>query len=198
VEVHNEGSFLRDHSVYLDNVEDVVSRIHDLMVLSTPSTSALAREHRERRARRVRLRRPLWALAVGLTCAFSAPVVWLAPWTAMDLLAIAVSGVLTFHVLDRTWRGWNRKASALTMTDPLRGTPTRALSAALVGLSLAALLAITSVALATPPADIVFTIVVGWGVLVPIFACPLALVLLFSLDHRARRAERRASNDPKR
>jgi len=60
----------------------------------------------------------MWALTAGLTCAFSAPVVWLAPRTALDLSAIAVSGVLTCHVLDRTWRCWNRKAAALTMTDP--------------------------------------------------------------------------------
>jgi len=197
VEVHNEGSFLRDHSAYLDNVEDVVSRIHDLMVPTTSSTSELASEHRERRARRVRLRRPLWALAAGLTCAFSAPAVWLAPGTALDVSAVAVSGVLTFRALDRTWRSWNKQASVLSMTHPLEGTPRGALAIPLTLLALAALLAITSVALATPPADTALTFVVGSGALLLFCVCPLAAVLLLSIDHRARRARRRASNDAK-
>ena len=197
VEVHNEGSFLRDHSAYADNVEEVVSRVHDLMVPTTSSASGLAREHRERRARRVRLRRPLWALAAGLACAFSAPAVWLAPWTALEVSAIAVSGVLTFHGLDGAWRSWNTRASALSMTHPLGKTPTGALGNPLVRLTLAALLAITGVALATPPADTALTIAVGAGALLLFYACPLVAILLVSIDFRARRARRRASNDPR-
>jgi hypothetical protein len=63
--VFNEGSFLRDHSGYIDNVEEVVRRIHDILAPPRSVEPFTARQLVERRARRVRLRLPMWWLAAS-------------------------------------------------------------------------------------------------------------------------------------
>jgi hypothetical protein len=197
VEVYNEGSFLRDHSAYVDNVEDVVRRIHDLMAPSTALDPWLARLLAERRARRVRLRRPLWALAAGTACAFTAPAVRSAPWLALDLAALAIAGALSGLLFDRVWRGWNRKATARILIDPWSRTPARAMASTLAGVSFLALVVVTTVGMGTElSTDPVLQFVLSWGTTLTLIAGPLTVLLVISLDYRAFEATQRSLDGP--
>ena len=153
VEVYNEGSFLRDHSAYLDNVEEVVRRIHDALEPPRILEPFAARLLGERRARRVRLRRPLWALAAGITCALSAPVVRFAPSIALDMATIAIAGLLSVFLLDRTWRDWNRTATSSAMVQAVGRTPTIRMTLILGGVSFTALLVVTAAGVGVDPSD---------------------------------------------
>jgi hypothetical protein len=196
--VHNEGSFLRDHSGYIDNVEEVVRRIHDILGPTRTVEPFAARQLIERRARRVRLRRPIWWLAAGTTCALAAPIARVAPWNTLDLAAIAVSAAVTLFLLDRTWRRWNRKATASTMVDPMGRTPTSRMACRLGGLSFVALVVVMTVDSGVDPSDEVGALgfVLTCGTALTLLAGFLTVILLLSLDHRAYRAARRSLAGP--
>jgi hypothetical protein len=195
VQVYNEGSFLRDHSGYIDNVEEVVRRIHDILTSPWTVDPFTARLLIERRARRVRLRQPMWWLAGGITCAFSAPIVRVAPQTTLDLAAIAVVGAVALFVLGRMWRSWNREVSASTMVDLLERTPTGRMVSVLGILSSVALLVAASAHIGVASSDKAGALAF-WGITLTLSAGLLIVVLLLSLDTRAYKAARQSFARP--
>jgi len=193
IEVHNEGSFLRDHSAYLDNVEEVVRRVYELLDPPRSVDRFAARQLAERRARRVRLRRVLWALTAGLTCALSVPVVRAASSMVGDVLAIGGAGLLSFFLVDRTWRTWNARATALTRVDPAGRTQVATVAWMFGGASFVALLVVPLGLLGVNASDYdgVLRFVGEWGRALTLIFGPLTLILLVTLDFRAYEAARR-------
>jgi hypothetical protein len=194
VEVYNEGSFFRDHSAYIDNVEEVVRRIHDLLEPPQSRDPVAARQLVERRGRRVRLRRSLWALGICTTCALSVPGVRFAPWTALEVAAVALAGVLSYLVLEGAWRAWNTKATAMTVVDPAAKTPVSTVAWIFGGWSLFAVLALWFGRGGSDAADDrgLLPVVDVLGTLT-LICVTLTVVLLLSLDYRADMAARDAT-----
>jgi hypothetical protein len=198
VQVYNEESFLRDHSAYAGNVEEVVRRVHDLLEPTRALDPVLARRLEERRARRVRLRRLLLFLAAGTTGVLSASFMFLAPWTAVDMLAVVVAGLLSYVVLDGAWRRWHREATALAVVTPGGRTRIGRLAWIVVGWSLLALLGMMALfaVLDLPQIPGWQQAIGGFGIWLTLPCCLLAVIMLLTLDDRAREAAQRPLPGP--
>jgi hypothetical protein len=128
----------------------------------------------------------------------AAPIVRVAPWNTLDLAAIAVTGAVTLLLLDRTWRRWNRKATASTIVQPMGRTPTTRMVSLLGGLSFVALVVVVTVGMGVDPSDEVGALgfVITCGTALTLLAGVVTVILLLSLDRRAYRAARRSLAGP--
>ncbi len=64
----------------------------------------------------------------------------LAPWSVLDVLALALGSVLSYLVLDRAWRRWNTETTAQTIAAPQERTRIGTLAWIVIGWSFIALL----------------------------------------------------------
>jgi hypothetical protein len=197
IEVYNCGSFLRDHSAYVANVEEVVRRIYELLEPPRVIDPFVAHQLVQRRARRVRLRRVLWPLALGAAFALSAPVVHLAPWAVVDAIAVASLGLLSLVGVDRLWLWWNSRATALSVTDPDGRTPIAPMAWLLGGGSVVAVLVLTLSMAGTDTTsyDTLLRFLSSWGLSLTWICGVLTVILLVTLDFRAYEAARRLRTD---
>jgi hypothetical protein len=197
IEVYNYGSFLRDHSAYVANVEEVVRRIYELLEPPRVTEPFVARQLVQRRARRVRLRRVLWPLALGAAFALSAPLVHIAPWSVADVLMVASFVLLSVIGVDHLWRRWNAKATGLSVTDPGGRTPVGRMAWILGGGCVIALTVLTLGLAGTDAAgyDALLRFLSSWGLFLTWICGVLTVILLITLDFRAYEAARTLRTD---
>jgi hypothetical protein len=191
-EVFNEGSFRRDHSAYVANVEQVVRPFHDL--LAPPTLDPFVAAHiTERRRRRVRALVPMRFLIIGTGLALATPLVRVASWPAA-LVTIAAAVWLSAVVLGTAWRRWNRAETALAMTRPGAVSSLRPTVVAIAGW---ALLTVVVEALGTIGVDLDVTggalpLTASLGRVLPLAFAPLVIGLITTTDYRGYAAARRA------
>jgi hypothetical protein len=110
LEVHNLGSYLRDHSAYPDNHEEVNATLFGLLC----EGSRLGYSAPERRAR-VAIRRALWLLTSATAVALAAGLIRLVPSPVAVVLGAPLFAFLSIKVFLGSWARWNRRAAAASL-----------------------------------------------------------------------------------
>lgn len=190
VEVHNLGSFLRDHSAYQHNDEQVLATLYRLV--SPPVAGHRSTLPAHRRRRRVQWRRPLWLLIIGTGFGVVAPLLRLVSWPPAQAVILIVGVAGSHLVLESAWRGWNARATALARRDPARTAGTGRIAVVVAGWSLLC----WACALFGPPVDSPGYLAAAVGVVTPVLVTPVLLALLWTLEPRARRAADRSAPPP--